>query len=84
MSAGTLKQAAVCSSADVSKVPEVHGRNEDMSAVLSRFKRCILGGVICAVPGMQLALNLATACLAAPIPNLMDDFDRPNLCVVYL
>ena len=75
MSAGTLKQAAVCSSADVSKVPEVHGRNEDMSAVLSRFKRCILGGVIC---------NLATACLAAPIPNLMDDFDRPNLCVVYL
>ena len=31
MSASTLKQAAVCSAAYVSKVSEVHGRNEDSS-----------------------------------------------------
>jgi hypothetical protein len=38
MSAGTLKQAAICLSADVSKVPEVHGRNED-SRITSYQKR---------------------------------------------
>ena len=41
MSAGTLKQAAVWSSADVSRVSEVHGRNEDSSDhVLSKAITC--------------------------------------------